>query len=215
MLVTIALVAARVGAAQQLPDTAFNPRIAQPSYAEGRGPVILIDEAHENFHTAGGRYLAFARLLRRDGYVVRPNTVRLTRAALEGARVLVIANALHERNRDDWDLPTPSAFTAEEVAAMREWVAGGGSLLLIADHMPFPGAVDHLAAAFGVFFIIHGKRVSHDRRRRHAPEASAHDAGAGASSGVAILASHAARGRRRNAPGCCLHPRSRPRRRFR
>ncbi|HJU68236.1 MAG TPA: DUF4350 domain-containing protein [Gemmatimonadaceae bacterium] len=150
---TVAIAIALPAAAQQVSDTSFNPRITQPAYAEGRGPVVLIDEAHENFHTAEGRYLAFARLLRRDGYVVRSNKARLTKAALDGARILVIANALHERNRDDWDLPTPSAFTPEEITAIREWVAAGGSLLLIADHMPFPGAVDHLAAAFGIFFV--------------------------------------------------------------
>src|SRR5688500_8278532 len=110
--------------AQQVSDTTFNPRIAQPAYAEGRGPVVLIDEAHHTFHTADGRYLAVARLLRRDGYVVRPNKSPLTRAALDGARILVIANALHERNRDEWDLPNPSAFSPDEITAIREWVAG-------------------------------------------------------------------------------------------
>jgi hypothetical protein len=150
---TVALALAVPAAAQQVADTTFNPAISRPAYAEGRGPIVLIDEAHSNFHTAEGRYLAFARLLRRDGYVVRPNKTPLSRAALDGARVLVIANALHERNRNDWELPTPSAFTPEEIAAVREWVAAGGSLLLIADHMPMPGAVEHLAAAFGVFWI--------------------------------------------------------------
>lgn len=150
---TVALAIAVPAAAQQVADTTFNPPIARPTYAEGRGPVVLIDEAHNNFHTADGRYLAFARLLRRDGYIVRPNKSPLTRGALDGARMLVIANALHERNRNDWELPTPSAFTPEEIAAVREWVAAGGSLLLIADHMPMPGAVEHLAAAFGVFFV--------------------------------------------------------------
>ena len=151
--VAVAIIASSTAAAQQVSDTTFNPRIAQPAYAEGRGPVVVIDEAHENFHTADGRYLAFARLLRRDGYVVRSSKARRTRAGLDGTRILVIANALHERNRDDWELPTPSAFTPDEITAVREWVAAGGSLLLIADHMPFPGAVDHLAAAFGVYFI--------------------------------------------------------------
>ena len=151
--VMVAFLVSSSAAAQQVSDTTFNPRIAQPAYAEGRGPVVVIDEAHENFHTAEGRYLAFARLLRRDGYVVRSNKAPLTKAGLDGARILVIANALHERNRDDWDLPTPSAFTPDEITAVHEWVAAGGSLLLIADHMPFPGAVDHLAAAFGVYFI--------------------------------------------------------------
>ena len=152
-LLAFALACAAPAAAQQLADTAFNPPIARPAYAEGRGPGVLIDEAHNNFHTADGRYLAFARLLRRDGYVVRPNKAPLTKAVLDGARILVIANALHERNREEWDLPNPTAFSAEEITAIREWVAAGGSLLLIADHMPFPGAIDHLAAAFGVFFV--------------------------------------------------------------
>lgn len=152
-LLAFALAGAAPAAAQQLADTTFNPPIARPAYAEGRGPVVLIDEAHNNFHTADGRYLAFARLLRRDGYVVRPNKAPLTKAVLDGARILVIANALHERNREEWDLPTPTAFSPDEITAIREWVAAGGSLLLIADHMPFPGAIDHLAAAFGVFFV--------------------------------------------------------------
>jgi hypothetical protein len=152
-LLILALAGASQAAAQQLPDTAFSPPIARPAYPADRGPIVLIDEAHNNFHTADGRYLAFARLLRRDGYLVRPNKVPLAMAALDGARILVIANALHERNRDEWDLPNPSAFSPEEIAAVREWVAAGGSLLLIADHMPFPGAIDQLAAAFGVFFV--------------------------------------------------------------
>ena len=33
---------------------------------------------------------------------------------------------------------------------MREWVRGGGSLLLIADHMPMGGAAQKLGEAFGV-----------------------------------------------------------------
>ena len=33
---------------------------------------------------------------------------------------------------------------------MRSWVQNGGSLFLIADHMPFPGAAENLAAAFRV-----------------------------------------------------------------
>lgn len=153
IVVAVAVAIAVPAAAQQVADTSFNPPIARPAYAEGRGPIVLIDEAHDNFHTADGRYLAFARLLRRDGYVVRPNKTPLSKAALDGASILVIANALHERNRNDWELPTPSAFTPDEIAAVRDWVAAGGSLLLIADHMPMPGAIEHLAAAFGVFWL--------------------------------------------------------------
>lgn len=146
----MALVMATAAGAQQVPDSAFAPGIARPAFAEGAGPLVLVDEAHVNFHTTDGRYHAFARLLRRDGYVVRGLREPFTREALAGARVLVIANALHARNADDWILPTPSAFTPAEIAAVEAWVREGGALLLIADHMPFPGAADGLASAFGV-----------------------------------------------------------------
>lgn len=138
------------GIAQQVADSAFAPPIARPAFAAGEGPLVLLDEGHVNFHTLDGRYYTFGRLLARDGYRVRPLRGTITADALDGARVLVIANALAPRNARDWSLPTPSAFTADEVAAIEGWVRGGGSLLLIADHMPFPGAADSLAAAFGV-----------------------------------------------------------------
>jgi hypothetical protein len=157
--------------AQQAADTTFNPAIAQPAYREGGGPVVLLDEAHENFHTAEGRYLAFARLLRRDGYVVQPHRAVFSRRELERGRILVIANALAKENRTEWVLPTPSAFDTAEIAAVREWVRDGGSLLLIADHMPFPGAAEELATQFGIlmgngFALLHGTndgRVVHSR----------------------------------------------------
>ena len=137
-------------AAQQVADTLFVPQVGEPAHADGRGPVVLIDEAHHNFHTAGGRYLAFARTLRRDGYVVRSNPAPFTPATLAPARILVVANALAAVNESDWVLPTPSAFDSTEIAAVQQWVQDGGSLFLIADHMPFPGAAGKLAAAFGV-----------------------------------------------------------------
>ena len=137
---------------QQVADSSFAPTIASPAYPEGRGPVVLIDEAHHNFHTAGGRFFAFAKMLRRDGYVVRPLRSSFTRAALDSASVLVISNALHAQNEEDWFLPTPSAFTDDEIATVRAWVEAGGSLVLIADHMPFPGCAEKLARAFGILF---------------------------------------------------------------
>jgi hypothetical protein len=136
--------------AQQVADLAFAPPIPQPAFAAGTGPVVLLDEAHHNFHTATGRYEPFARLLRRDGYRVQASAVPFTADALREAGVLVIANALHERNRQEWTLPTPSAFSEAEIAAVRAWVQAGGSLLLIADHMPMAGAAEALGAAFGV-----------------------------------------------------------------
>lgn len=136
--------------AQQVADTLFMANVGSAAYSKGTGPTVLIDEAHHNFHTMGGRYLPFARLLQKDGYVVKPQRDRFTLGDLRRAQILVIANALAKENENDWNLPTPSAFDSAEIAAVRDWVNDGGSLLLIADHMPFPGAAGPLAAEFGV-----------------------------------------------------------------
>ncbi len=126
--------------AQQVADTAFHPPIERPAYSIGEGPVVLIDEAHKNFHTASGRYLPFAELLKRDGYVVKASTALFTAEALRTGRVLVIANATQ-------------LLAADEVAAMRAWVSDGGSLLLIADHPPFLAPAAELGKVFGIRFF--------------------------------------------------------------
>jgi len=137
--------------AQQVADSLFSPPIAAPAYAEGRGPRVGIDEAHANFHTAGGRYYTFARLLRRDGYRVTAFASTFTRESLATIDILVISNALGEAS--NVAVPTHSAFTDDEIDAVGQWVSDGGALLLIADHMPMAGAAAALAQAFGVYFI--------------------------------------------------------------
>jgi len=138
--------------AQQVPDPNFNPPIPSPEFEMGKGPVVVVDAAHNNFHTADGRYGAFARLLERDGYVVESNGQPFTRAVLARASVLVIANAIADENVGNWVLPNPSAFTPGEIDDVEAWVREGGSLLLIADHMPIAGNAEALAAAFGIRF---------------------------------------------------------------
>lgn len=152
--VALPLLASTLGA-QQVVDTTFTARLrTAPSFAAGTGPLVLVDGGHNNFHTAGGRYRPFVRLLEADGFTVRASATALDSAALAGARVLVVANAVAAQNRDgrNWRLPSYSAFTPAEVAAVAAWIRGGGSLLLIADHMPFAGAADSLARAVGVAF---------------------------------------------------------------
>ena len=138
----------------QVVDSSFDPPIPDPAFPAERGPLVLLDEGHFNFHTLGGRYAPFVRILRRDGFVVRSLGEPWTRAAIGAAKVLVVANAVAERDAaGDWSLPTLPAFRPAEVQAVQAWVAGGGALFLIADHMPFPGANETLAAAFGIGFI--------------------------------------------------------------
>jgi len=140
IMVPPALLLAGFAGPQQVADTSFRPPIEKPAYPAGQGPTVQVDEAHSNFHTSTGRYLPFAELLRRDGYVVKASAVPFTAKALEAGRVLVIANAV--------TIPV-----AAEVAAVRDWVAGGGSLLLIADHAPFDAAARELGKVFGVRFL--------------------------------------------------------------
>jgi hypothetical protein len=92
-------------------------------------------------------------LLRNDGFKVSASQVPFALPMLRQGKVLVVANALNQVNVDHWQMPTPSAFTPTEIAALRTWVEGGGALLLIADHMPFAGAVSDLARTFGFTFI--------------------------------------------------------------
>lgn len=139
--------------AQQEPDTSRFFRIDDPQYLPGVGPVVLIDEAHHNFHTLNGRYAAFANILRADGYRLQANTQMLAPEVLKTCRILVISNALNAQNEGEWRLPTPSAFTTAEMEAVVEWVADGGRLFLIADHMPFAGAAADLAQRFGVHYL--------------------------------------------------------------
>jgi hypothetical protein len=134
--------------AQQLADPEFNASVANPGYNKN-GPRVLFDEAHHNFHTAEGRYKPFVDLLLNDGYRIVRNRQPFTKDSLNSFKVLVIANALGAEEMDDTGADA-SAFTEEECAAVQEWVKGGGSLLLIADHAPFGGAASSLGNRFGV-----------------------------------------------------------------
>lgn len=140
--------------AQQVPDTAYNFSIASPRYAAGKGSVVLVDAAHNNFHTLDNRYGPFGKVLSNDGYRLKSNNAApVTAAVLKECRMYVISNPLDSSNTGNWQLPTPSAFSPAEITAINEWVKNGGRLLLIADHMPFAGAAQALAQSFGFKFL--------------------------------------------------------------
>jgi hypothetical protein len=134
--------------AQQRSDPDFNTTVAQPAYTKNF-PRVLFDEAHNNFHTADGRYKPFGDLITSDGYQVVRNRKPFSKLALNTFKVLVIANALGAEEMDD-DGADHSAFTDEECDAVRDWVKDGGALLLIADHAPFGGAAENLGKRFEV-----------------------------------------------------------------
>lgn len=148
----IALALATWGAApvraQQVADTTFDTRVTRPAHV-ARHPRVVVDEGHHNFHTAGGRYRAFAELMASDGCAVEPGTTPFTAESLRGVDVLVISNALGHPDMSDPAAERP-AFTDAECDAVRDWVRAGGALLLVADHAPMGAAARGLGGRFGV-----------------------------------------------------------------
>ena len=148
LLILIILILPHCSFSQQVADTLYNPKIHNTAYEYGHGPTVFIDEGHHNFHTKNGRYKAFSNLLERDGYNVKAYKGKFNENDLSKGKILVISNALNEINVNDWVLPNPSAFSKSEIEAVKNWVNSGGSLFLIADHMPMAGAAEDLALEF-------------------------------------------------------------------
>jgi hypothetical protein len=132
----------------QMADPNFDARVEKPAY-KSKGPRVLFDEAHNNFHTAGGRYKPFADLITNDGYQIVSNKEKFSATTLKGYQVLVISNALGAPQMGSPEASNP-AFTDAESDAVRDWVRAGGSLLLIADHAPMGAANQILATRFQV-----------------------------------------------------------------
>ena len=129
---------------QQVADPDFDVKVARPAYS-GNGPRVLLDEAHFNVHTSKGSYKTFADLMANDGYNVVANDRPFSPESLSGAAVLVIANARGAATRSE-----KPAFTEAECDAVRDWVQGGGALLLITDHYPTGHNAEALASRLGV-----------------------------------------------------------------
>lgn len=130
----------------QRADNDFDVHVPHPAFTTQK-PVVYFDEGHNNFHTTTGLYKPFAQLLKNDGYDLHVSNQPVTAQALAKADVFIIANAKGEGDLND----TP-AFTPAETEVIKSWVAGGGSLLLIADHFPFGSAVQNLADQFQIMF---------------------------------------------------------------
>jgi hypothetical protein len=142
-LTVVLLLAASVGLAQQqVNDPDLTAQVEHPAFTK-KHPRIGIDEAHRNFHTRDGRYKPFAALMESDGFVVS-GAPHFDARSLKSVDILVIANAMGEY----LDSTTGAvrngamgpAFTLAECDAVRDWVRGGGALLLIADHVPWGDA---------------------------------------------------------------------------
>ena len=136
------------GLAQQVADPDFDAKVAKPAYSK-KHPKIAIDEAHNNFHTASGRYKPFADLITNDGYQVIANKQKFSKETLKEFDVLVLSNALGAPAMGSAEASN-SAFDVEECDAVHAWVRRGGRLLLIADHAPMGAANEKMGLRLGV-----------------------------------------------------------------
>ncbi len=168
LLVLTSLASSFCSSPGQQADPSYRIGVQRPEWAAEQGPRVAVDAAHNNFHTVDGRYQAFAQLLREDGFRVGSFDSLFSSGSLIDLDVLVISNALAAENAtpDRWRLPTYPAFTTEEVDSLVDWIENGGALLLIADHMPMPGAAALLATALGLEFTnTYAMRESQDGAR--------------------------------------------------
>jgi hypothetical protein len=124
-------------------DPDFDVSVAHPAFTS-KHPAVLFDEAHQNFHTASGRYKVFADLITNDGARVTPNNQPVTPDLLGKYDLFITANAPQKSPE------SPSAFTPAECDAIANWVRDGGALLLITDHEPFGSGSAELGKRFGV-----------------------------------------------------------------
>jgi hypothetical protein len=156
-VIPIALAIFAACAAQKV-DPTYTPRIAHQAYT-GDGPIVCMDQGHNNSHTAGGLYRPFADLLEKDGFRIRSLEANLRQGMPRECRVFVTVNGAGGKTYKlfAWNLPTKSrehrhesAFAAAEIDTILAWVQRGGSLLLVADHYPYGAAASALGKAFGI-----------------------------------------------------------------
>jgi hypothetical protein len=142
-LVVITLSAAGCASGDKV-DSRFDTRVPEPAYAHN-GPRVLFDEAHHNIHQARKSYRPFVEMMESDGYRVARGEEKVTADVLAETDMFIVAAACGDNDVND-----APAFAEPECDAIRDWVDGGGALLLIVDHFPIGDANARLASRFGV-----------------------------------------------------------------
>ncbi|WP_299525918.1 DUF4440 domain-containing protein [Winogradskyella sp.] len=148
LILVLCVLSIQVFAQQQKPDLDFDVSIKSPKYSDEYTALIGVDDSHNNSHTIDGGFQPFAKLLRADGYQLQPVS-NITSANLKLLNTFIIANPIHQSNIGNWKRPIENAFSPQEIQVLKSFVINGGSLMVIADHMPYAGATNELAKAFG------------------------------------------------------------------
>jgi hypothetical protein len=124
-------------------------------------PLVLVDQGHHNF---GKMDDVFTSWLEASGYRLKTLSGPFDEAILAAVDILIVRNPTNAVNVDNFRLPTPSAFSKQEIETLVAWVEHGGGLVLIIEHMPWAGAMQELASAFNVQvtngFVIQGRALN-------------------------------------------------------
>ena len=139
---------------QMLNDSPFDASIAKPKYAKGKGPKVLFDKGHHNFIVEMGLAKPLMDVATADGYQVSVDSMKLTKAYLAPYKMLVIFPAMPFKFGSKNQVTDEITFTPDELTALHEWVAEGGSLLMFDEHAPIDKSVTPLFNKFGIQLSI-------------------------------------------------------------
>jgi len=135
---------------QMLNDSTFDASISNPKYKKQRGPSILIDAGHHNFIVEMNLIKPFVDLSSNDGYRPKIDSGAFTPDYLANYQVLLISPALPFKFGSKKEVTTESTFTNQELAALKDWVASGGSLIILSEHAPIDKSMTPLLNIFGI-----------------------------------------------------------------
>ena len=139
---------------QMLNDSPFNASISNPKYKKQKGPKILIDAGHHNFIVEMGLIKPFVDLSTNDGYQPKIDSGVFTSAYLANYEIVFIPPAMPFRFASKREVTTEITFTPDELAALKDWVNKGGSLMMLSEHAPIDKSMTPLFNTFGIQLSI-------------------------------------------------------------
>jgi hypothetical protein len=139
---------------QMLNDSPFDANVAHPKYTQGKGPKVLFDKGHYNFIVDMGLAKPLMDVATADGYQVRVDSMKFTKAYLAPYKMLVIFPAMPFKFGSKSQVTDEITFTPDELTALHDWVSEGGSLIMFDEHAPIDKSVTPLFNTFGIQLSI-------------------------------------------------------------
>jgi hypothetical protein len=139
---------------QMLNDSPFNASVSNPKYKQQKGPHILIDAGHHNFIVEMGLIKPFVDLSTNDGYRPKIDSGVFTPAYLANYQMVLITPAMPFKFGSKKEVTTEITFTPNELAALKDWVNKGGSLIMLSEHAPIDKSMTPLFNTFGIQLSI-------------------------------------------------------------